>query len=74
MDIRYFQDTDTLLLVFNQNTIASTEDLNENLLVDLDANGNPVSMTIEHAKTFTNVQGLSFQQISADSVKEFITT
>jgi uncharacterized protein YuzE len=74
MDIRYFQDTDTLLLVFNQNTVASTEDLNENLLVDLDANGNPVSMTIEHAKTFTNVQGLSFQQISADSVKEFITT
>jgi uncharacterized protein YuzE len=61
-------------LVFNQNTVASTEDLNENLLVDLDANGNPVSMTIEHAKTFTNVQGLSFQQISADSVKEFITT
>ncbi|WP_374760252.1 DUF2283 domain-containing protein [Dyadobacter pollutisoli] len=74
MDIRYFQDTDNLLLVFNQNTVASTEDLNENLLVDLDANGNPVSMTIEHAKTFTNVQGLSFQQISADSVKEFITT
>ncbi|MCF2495804.1 DUF2283 domain-containing protein [Dyadobacter chenhuakuii] len=72
MDIRYFQDTDTLLLVFNQNEIVSTDDVNENMLVDLDANGNPVSLTIEHAQHMTNVHGLSFQQISQGSVKQLV--
>lgn len=72
MDIRYFEDTDTLLLIFNQNTVVATDDLNENMLVDLDENGNPVSMTIEHAKSFTNVHGLSFHQINGDSVKQLV--
>ncbi|KAA0990602.1 DUF2283 domain-containing protein [Dyadobacter aurulentus] len=72
MDIRYFQDTDTLLLVFNQNEVVATDDLNENMLVDRDINGNPVCLTIEHATTLTNVNGLSFQQISGDTIKELV--
>lgn len=63
MDIKYFSDTDTLLLTFSDNLVVSTEDLNENMLVDLDESGNPVAMTIEHAKTFTNVMNFSYQQI-----------
>jgi uncharacterized protein YuzE len=72
MDIRYFQDTDTLLLIFNENEVESTNDLNENVLVDLDADGNPVALTIEHATTMTNVNGLSFHQITGDTVKELV--
>lgn len=64
MEIKYFNDTDTLLLIFNTNPVAATEDVNENLLVDLDENGNPVSLTIEHAHHFTNVMNFSFQNIS----------
>ena len=49
MKITYFKDTDTLLVNFNENEITNTKDLNENVLVEMDKNGNVVSMTIEHA-------------------------
>ena len=42
MQIKYFQDTDTLLLNFNNNEIQETKDINENMLVELDKNGNIV--------------------------------
>jgi uncharacterized protein YuzE len=35
--------------------VVETRDLNENVLVDLDANGRVVSMTIEHARQQTDV-------------------
>jgi len=50
MQIEYFKDTDTLLLVFNDNPIVDTKDINENTLVEFDKDGQVVSMTIEHAK------------------------
>jgi uncharacterized protein YuzE len=56
MKIEYFQDTDTLLLEFSNSTIVDTKDLNENTLVEFDASGKLVSMTIEHAKEQMNVQ------------------
>ncbi|MCL5992227.1 MAG: DUF2283 domain-containing protein [Bacteroidetes bacterium] len=64
MQIKYFQDTDTLLINFNDNEIAETKDLNENILVELDKSGNIVSMTLEHAKNIANVFDLSFQQVA----------
>lgn len=64
MQIKYYQDTDTLLINFNDNEIAETKDLNENILVELDKSGNIVSMTLEHAKNITNVFDLSFQQVA----------
>ena len=63
MDITYFDDTDTLLLTFNSNPVAVSEDLGENLLIDRDEQGNPVALTIEHARTMTNVHNFSFQRI-----------
>lgn len=50
MNIRYFPDTDTLVVNFNDNTVAETRDLNEDVPVDLDENGHLVSITVEHAK------------------------
>ncbi|MFY8161675.1 MAG: DUF2283 domain-containing protein [Candidatus Kapaibacteriota bacterium] len=65
MDIKYFQDTDTLLINFSENQIVETKDINENVLIELDTNGNVVSMTLEHAKNFSNINNLSFQQFAS---------
>ena len=64
MQIKYFQETDTLLINFNNNLITETKDINENVLVELDQNGNVVSMTLEHAKNITNINDLSYQQVA----------
>ena len=61
MKIKYFPGTDTLLINFSDKTIAETHDLNENVLVELDKNGNVVSMTIEHAKQQTDISEFSYQ-------------
>jgi len=44
-------------------------DLTENVLVDLDKNGNIVSMTIEHAREQANMDDFSFQQIHTPIAK-----
>ena len=51
MKIKYFNDTDTALLEFSENVIKETQEISENIYIDIDEKGNPVSITIEHAKT-----------------------
>lgn len=63
MKITYFRDTDTLLVNFNENEIVDTRDLNENVLIELDNNGNIVSMTIEHTKQQTEIGSFCFNQV-----------
>ena len=63
MKVTYFEDTDTLLVYFNNNEIVETKDINENTLLELDANGKVVSMTIEHAKNQTEISSFSFNQV-----------
>jgi uncharacterized protein YuzE len=63
MKITYFKDTDTLLVNFNNNEITITKDLNENVLVEMDKNGNVVSMTIEHAQQQAEIANFSFNQV-----------
>ncbi|HZK06610.1 MAG TPA: DUF2283 domain-containing protein [Bacteroidales bacterium] len=63
MKITYFKDTDTLLVNFNDNLITETKDLNENLLIEMDQDGNIVSMTIEHARQQTEIGNFSFNQV-----------
>ena len=60
MKVTYFDDTDTLLVYYNDQKIVETKDLNENTLLELYENGNIVSMTIEHAKEQTEVSSFSF--------------
>jgi len=64
MKITYFEDTDTLLVYFNDNEIVETKDINENTLIELDADGKVVSMTIEHAKNQTEISSFSFNQVA----------
>ena len=61
MRARYFRDTDTLLLQFNDREIAETYDVNEDVLLDADKDGRLVNMTIEHARQQTNVNEFSYQ-------------
>jgi uncharacterized protein YuzE len=63
MKVTYFDDTDTLLIYFNDHKIVETKDLNDNTIIELDENANIVSMTIEHAKQQTEVSSFSFNQV-----------
>ncbi len=65
MRVRYFPDTDTLLVTFSEAPIADTRDLNEDVLVELDEEGHVVCMTIEHARQQTNVDEFSYQLATA---------
>jgi len=63
MKIKYFKDTDTALVEFSEDKVVETRELSENMYLDIDANGNPVSLTIEHAQTTAHLPNISFQQI-----------
>ena len=65
MNIKYFQDTDTLYIEFRKGDIAETRDLDENTLLDVDASGNIVAMTIEHARQRADIEHFSFEQVAA---------
>lgn len=65
MKIRYFPDTDTLYVELTQREVVETRDLNENTIIDLDADGNLVAITLEHAGDLVNLSDFSFRQITA---------
>ncbi len=64
MKIKYFADTDTLIVNFTDKEIVETRDLNENTLIEFDEHGNLVSMTLEHAREQANIANFSYQQIA----------
>jgi len=64
MKIKYFEDTDTALLEFSERPVFETKEINENIYLDLDEDGNLIGMTIEHALSQANINEVSFQQIS----------
>jgi uncharacterized protein YuzE len=61
MKVKYFEDTDTLYIELRPAQIVETKDLDENTLLDLDAQGNICGITIEHAKE----RSFSYEQIAA---------
>ncbi len=63
MKIRYFSDTDTALIEFSNTAVTETKEITQNLYIDLDDNGNLVSMTIEHAQKLANISELTFLQM-----------
>ena len=67
MKIKYFTDTDTALLEFSSRQIAQTKEINENIYVDLDENGNLVNMTIEHVSSQANIAEVAYQQMKSKS-------
>jgi uncharacterized protein YuzE len=70
MEIKYFKDTDTLLVNFIDKEIVETRDINEDTLIELDGEGNLVSMTIEHAKKQANMEDFSYHQVIKRTASE----
>ncbi|MBK9709115.1 MAG: DUF2283 domain-containing protein [Acidobacteria bacterium] len=64
MKVKYFADTDTALVEFTANLVNETKEISENIYVDLDATGNLVSMTIEHAKANAGLKEFSFVEVA----------
>jgi uncharacterized protein YuzE len=65
MKIRYFADTDTLYIEFRDHGIVDTRDLDENTTMDVDAEGNVLALTLEHASARTDLSQLVLEGIAA---------
>lgn len=65
MNIKYFQDTDTLYIEFRSADVAETRDLDEDTLLDVDGDGNICAITVEHASKRTDIPHFSFEQVAA---------
>jgi uncharacterized protein YuzE len=65
MKVRYFAGTDTLLIEFRELTVSETRDLDEDTLIDFDANGNICSLTIEHASQRAGAPHFTYEEIAA---------
>ena len=65
MRVQYFEDSDTLYVVSKDAEVQESRDMDENTLVEFDAQGNLVSMTIEHARERVDIGSFSFQPVLA---------
>ena len=70
MRVKYFSDTDTALIEFTDNEAIETKEISENVYIDLDRHGNPVSITIEHARSNARLKEFSYQEIVSQSQEE----
>ena len=64
MKINHFENTDIALINFSENEIVETKEESENVYLDLDKDGNLVSMTVEHAGEKVNIEKFSFERLS----------
>lgn len=65
MNIKYFQDTDTLYIEFRKAEVVETRDLDEDTLLDVDADGQVVAITVEHASERAEFPSFSYEQVAA---------
>ena len=65
MKVRYFADTDTMLIEFLDSAVIETRDLDENTVLDMDAKGNICSITVEHASLRAGAPQFSYEQVAA---------
>ena len=67
MTITYFETTDTALIDFSEGTVFETKEINENIYIDIDTDGNLVSMTLEHAKDSGALNKLIYEEVKSKS-------
>jgi uncharacterized protein YuzE len=65
MKVKYFRDTDTLYIEFQSQEIVGSRDLDENTVMDVDAEGNICAITFEHASSRTDVEQITLEGIAA---------
>jgi len=65
MKLKYFSDTDTLYIEFQNNDVTESKDMDENTIFDFDADGNICAITFEHASQRTDINHLTVEGIAA---------
>lgn len=65
MKVRYFADTDTLLITFRDAGSTETRELDENTLIDVDDQGDICAITVEHASRRAGASSFSYEQFAA---------
>ena len=65
MKIQYFEDTDTIYVEFRDREVVESRALDENTTIDVDAEGNVLAITFEHASTRTDVRRRTVEGIAA---------
>ena len=65
MKISYFEDTDTLLIELKLGSVVETRDLDEDTLMDFDAQGQVLAITLEHASARAQLSSFSFDRVAA---------
>jgi uncharacterized protein YuzE len=65
MKVPYLADTDTLFIEFRAAPVAETRDLDENTILDVDAQGNICSITVEHASSRADAPHFSYEEVAA---------
>ena len=65
MKVQYFKSTDTLYVEFSRGEIVETRDLDEDTVIDIDANGRICAITMEHAGERTGVTRFTFEELAA---------
>jgi len=65
MKVKYFEETDTLYIEFRDDTIVESRELDENTILDVDAEGNVCAITFEHASERTDVRQLTVEGLAA---------
>jgi len=65
MKVSYFEDTDTLYIELRGGVVAESRDLDENTVVDMDDQGDMLAITIEHAKSRTELSQFMYERVAA---------
>ncbi len=63
MKVLYSPNTDTASIQLFDGDVHETREINENLHLDLDKDGNVVSITVEHARKLASITEFSFLQM-----------
>ncbi|MEZ6066180.1 MAG: DUF2283 domain-containing protein [Planctomycetaceae bacterium] len=65
MNVRYFEETDTLYIQFRSANVVEPRDLDEDTVLDLDAAGNICATKMKHAEDRADISSFSLEQIAA---------
>jgi len=63
MNIKYFSDTDTAHMEFANKPVYETREINKDIYIDLDKEGNLVNITVEHAKEKASLPEFHYQEL-----------
>lgn len=67
MRVKYFSDTATAIIGFTDKAVHETKEISQNIYIDIDATGNLISITVEHAKGSAGLWEFSYQDMPCET-------